>query len=118
RAAIVSAAEDYLWSSARANLAITTDACVTPHRAFLAWGIDAKARALRYAQWLRAGIPHPELVAIRLHVRQERALGSPRFQASVARALNRPVAVRPRGRPRTRAPTPEQGHPVLGDSNE
>ena len=30
----------------------------------------------------------------------ERALGSPTFQAMVARTLNRPVAVRPRGRPR------------------
>lgn len=117
RAAIVASAEDYRWSSARANLAITADACVTPHPAYLAWGADARARSLRYGEWLRSGIPAAELAAIRSHVQQERAFGSPRFQAFVARTLNRPVAVRPRGRPRTPTATADREHPAIADSN-
>jgi putative transposase len=117
RAAIVATAEDYRWSSARANLAIATDACLTPHPVYLTWGLDAKARALRYGEWLRSGISDSELASIRSHVRQERALGSLRFQAFVEQALNRPVAVRPRGRPRALAPSTDRGHPEPADSN-
>jgi putative transposase len=53
------------------------------------------------------------LETIRAHIQQERALGSPRFQAMIAKTLNRPVALRPRGRPRKRV-EPEP----LTDSNE
>mgnify|MGYP006177372717 CR=1 FL=1 len=35
---------------------------------------------------------------------QEKALGEPRFQAMVEKALNRTVALRPRGRPRAELP--------------
>jgi hypothetical protein len=49
-----------------------------------------------------------DLVVIRLHIHQDRALGGRRFQAIVTRKLNRPVAVRPRRRSRAT---------VLKDSN-
>lgn len=99
RAAIVDSVERYPWSSARANLELVTDACMSPHPLYLALGADVAERANRYRDWLRAGIPDDELAAIRAHVQQERALGSERFQDMVARTLNRAVAVRPRGRP-------------------
>ena len=100
RAAMVEVPEHYRWSSARANLGMSHDPCVTPHPAYLAMGADAAARAQAYCSWLRHGLADQDLEAIRVHIRQERALGSPRFQAMVAKTLNRPVAVRPRGRPR------------------
>ena len=41
---------------------------------------------------------------------QQRALGSPRLPAMVAKVLNRPVQVRPRGRPRTVALSDENSN--------
>ena len=44
-----------------------------------------------------------DVLAIRAHLMQERALGDPRFQAMVEKTLNLPVALRPRGRPKKMA---------------
>ena len=100
RAAIVDDAAAYPWSSATANLGLTDDACITPHEAYLSLGPDRACRGQAYAEWLAAGLAEEDLETIRAYIRQERALGSPRFQAMVAKTLNRPVVVRPRGRPR------------------
>jgi len=100
RAAMVDAPEHYPWSSSRANLGLGHDPCLTPHPVYLALGADATSRAKAYGHWIREGLASEDLEAIRVHIRQERALGSPRFQAMVATTLNRPVTVRPRGRPR------------------
>ena len=109
RAAMVDAPENYPWSSARHNLGLCFDHCVVPHPAYLALGNCASARTTAYRDWLNSAVEERDLAAIRLHMQQERALGSPRFQAMVARTLNRPVAVRSRGRPRAT---------VMEDSNE
>ena len=101
RAAMVDVPERYPWSSARANLGISLDSCVTPHAVYTALGPDVTTRAQAYRDRLRSAVTDDDLAAIRVHLQQERALGSPRFQAMVARTLNRPVAVRQRGRPRT-----------------
>ena len=100
RAAMVYAPERYVWSSARSNLGLAFEPWLTPHRVYSALGGDARSRIEAYREWLHAGVTDEDLAAIRLHLQQERALGSPRFQAMVAKALNRPVAVRARGRPR------------------
>ena len=109
RAAMVSAPEHYAWSSARANLGLRFDHCIVPHPSYLALGSTVAERTTAYRDWLQLAVAEEDLAAIRLHIQQERALGSPRFQAMVARTLNRPVAVRPRGRPRAL---------VLKNSNE
>lgn len=100
RAAMVEAPEHYRWSSARANLGLAADPGLTPHAVYLALGTTETDRVRTYAGWLRSRTTDDDLVAIRAHIQQERALGSPRFQAMVARTLNRPVALRRRGRPR------------------
>lgn len=100
RAAIVERAEQYRWSSVHVHLGLGTDPCVAVHPAFLALGCNPRERALVYRQWLHESLPEVDLANIRRHLRQERALGSPRFQALVEKTLNRPVAVRSRGRPR------------------
>lgn len=117
RAAIVDSAEQYPWSSARANLGLVTDICVSPHPLYVALGADAAERAIGYGDWLRTGIPDEELAAIRAHVRQERTLGNERFQNMVARTLNRPVAVRPRGRPRKVGIGSGDAGPSMANSN-
>ncbi|MCE5231828.1 MAG: transposase [Mizugakiibacter sp.] len=100
RAAMVAAPEDYRWSSVHAHLGASDDPLLTPHTAFLALGADRRARVAAYRTWLASGVDDAELEAIRAHIVQERALGSERFQRMLERTLNRPLQVRPRGRPR------------------
>lgn len=100
RAAMASTPEAYPWSSVHAHLGRTHDPLLTLHPTYLALAMDANGRAAIYRQWLRSGTNHNETAAIRQHLAQERALGDPRFQKMVERALNRSVKCRPRGRPR------------------
>ncbi len=100
RAAMAGLPEDYRWSSVHASLAMTVDTIVTPHPTYVALHIDRSQRGLLYRTWLRQGLADEDVQAIRAHLQQERALGNPRFQAMVEKTLNRPVALRPRGRPR------------------
>jgi putative transposase len=100
RAAMTSRPEEHRWSSVHANLGRRTDPLVTPHETFLALGTTVEGRAARYRDWLEAGMPAEELESLRRHAQQERAWGCPRFQAMVERTLQRPVACRPRGRPK------------------
>jgi putative transposase len=96
--------EHYSWSSVHANLALRRDSIVTPHETFLAIAPDRAQRAEAYRVWLRAGVSDDELTDIRQHIKQERALGSSRFQAMAEKTLGRSVIVRQQGRPR-RQPT-------------
>jgi len=48
---------------------------------FVAMGNTPLERAGAYGAWLKQGISDDELIAIRQHLRQERAFGSKRFQA-------------------------------------
>jgi putative transposase len=56
-------------------------------------------RAEAYRAWLKQGVSDDELITIRQHLQQERALGSKRFQAMAEKTLGRPVSVRRPGRP-------------------
>lgn len=103
RAAMVSRPEHFRWSSVHSHLGLARDPLITPHAGYLALGTDAEQRASAYRDWLYRTSDNDELDRIRRHVEQERALGNPRFQAMVAKALNRPVHCRPRGRPATSA---------------
>lgn len=103
RAAMVARADDYRWSSVHTHVAGARDPLVTPHPAYVALGADPTARAAAYRQWLHAPLDEDELARIRAYMQQEKALGGPRFQAMVSKALNRPVDVRPSGRPRRHA---------------
>lgn len=100
RAAMVAAPEEYRWSSVHTHLGRSHDPLLTPHPLYQALGVDSISRASAYAEWLHAAIDDEERCAIRRHLAQERALGDPRFQQMVEKALNRPVTFRPRGRPK------------------
>lgn len=100
RAAMVSLPEAYRWSSVHTHLGQAHDPLITVHPTYLALGTDTSERAAAYRRWLYTPIASDEIERIRCHAAQERALGNPRFQAMVERALNRPVLTRPRGRPR------------------
>lgn len=106
RAAMVDDPERYPWSSVHGNLGTRVDDALTPHPSIVATFGDRRswigATNDGYRAWLREGIGDDELVAIRAHMRQERALGSARFQQMVSETLQRPSTIRPRGRPRRR----------------
>jgi putative transposase len=99
RAAIAVSPEEYRWSSVHAHLNLLTDPVHTPHPIYLALDRDDTVRAQVYREWLYEAIDDDELAAIRQHLKQERVLGDPRFQAMAEKALNRSVCVRPQGRP-------------------
>lgn len=100
RAAMAARAQEYRWSSVHSSLAIAADPLITPHDAYRLLGSDPARRADAHREWLSQGEDAEDQHRIRIHLQQERALGHPRFQEMVAKTLNRPVAVRRRGRPR------------------
>lgn len=103
RAAMVERPEDYRWTSVHTHLGNTEDPLLTLHPIYTALGANRTRRAAAYRTWLYAPLAPDELARIRTYMSQEKALGDPRFQLMVAKALNRPVVARPRGRPSRRA---------------
>ncbi len=99
RAAMVAFPEEYRWSSVRVYLGLEHNPMLTPHPCYTLLGPSPEARANAYSEWLRASIQPDERERIVIYVAQERALGSPRFQDMVGRALQRSVVCRPAGRP-------------------
>jgi putative transposase len=99
RAGMVSSPEHHPWSSVHANLGLKCDPLVTPHETFLALASDPRERSICYRSWLREGVGDDEMEAIRLHLKQGRALGDLRFQAMVEKTIGRPAYARPQGRP-------------------
>lgn len=100
RAAMVARPEDYPWSSVHFHLGNKVDPVITPHPCYLALAADSRARSDQYRHVLHEPHGEQQIEMIRKHLRQERALGSSRFQANVERATGRPVAIRAQGRPR------------------
>jgi putative transposase len=91
--------EHHHWSSVHANLELCEDSMVTPHACFIEMGTTPQVRAEAYRAWLKQGVSDDELIAIRQHLRRERALESKRFQAMAEKTFGRPVSVRRPGRP-------------------
>ncbi len=98
RAAMTALPEEYRWSSVHTHLGRACDPLITPHYTYLALGVTTEERAIAYGEWLHTGIDAAELSTIRKYIAQERALGCPRFQGMVEKALGRPVECRNRGR--------------------
>jgi len=100
RAAMAARPEHYPWSSVHHHLGLRSDPLVMPHPSYLALGADPPQRIEAYRRFLGDSLPEEEVAAIREYLRQERALGSPRFQAMVEASLGQAASTRPRGRPR------------------
>ena len=96
---MVQSPEHHPWSSVHANLGLKADPLVTPHETFLAMAENPSERCAAYRSWLRAGVSNEEMEAIRVHLKQGRALGDRRFQAMVEKTLGQPAFTRPHGRP-------------------
>ena len=104
RAAMVERPDHYRWSSVHTHLGTAQDPLLTPHPVYLALAADRAGRAAAWHRWLDAPLNPEEIARIRACMAQERALGEPRFQAMVEKALGQPASLRPRGRPPLRRP--------------
>lgn len=65
---------DYRWSSYRANARGRPNALLEPHSAFELMGSDADERCRRYVEFIEAGIPAGDLLAIRRALQSQRRL--------------------------------------------
>ncbi len=65
---------DYRWSSYRANAQGRPNALLEPHSAFELIASDADERRRRYAEFIEAGIPAGDLLAIRRALQSQRRL--------------------------------------------
>lgn len=101
RAAMVVDPADYRWSSYRCNALGKPDPLVTPHPLYLQLGPNPAMRHAAYRALFASAMGDDELADIRIHARQQKALGASRFQAELETLLARKVSVRPRGRPRS-----------------
>lgn len=100
RAIRVTNPAEYRWSSYRCNAFGESNRLVTPHPLYLQLGASPAARQAAYRLLLADVGGEEEWANIRMHVQQQKALGTPRFQDEVGALLARNVMVRPRGRPR------------------
>lgn len=99
RAAMVPAPGHYPWSSYHHHALGIPSRIVTPHPTYLALSKDPIRRCELYSSLVSEGNQPSEVEQLRLHTRQGRAWGSPRFQSQVEDLLQRRSSVRPRGRP-------------------
>ena len=74
RAGTVAHPGDYRWSSYRANARGRPNALLEPHSAFELMGSDADERRRRYVEFIEAGIPAGDLLAIRRALQSQRRL--------------------------------------------
>jgi putative transposase len=100
RAAMVASPEDYPWSSFHANALGVGDPLIHPHEEYLGLGANVQQRQIAYRDLFKAALSDEQLLDIRAHLQQQRALGPNRFQAAIEAELGRAAKVRPRGRPR------------------
>ena len=100
RAAMVASPEGYPWSSFRANAQGMNDPLIHPHKEYLRLGVDPAQRQTAYRSLFRTALNDDQLLDIRSHLQQQRALGTNRFQAAIEAELGRVAKIRPRGRPR------------------
>jgi putative transposase len=100
RAGLVPAAEAWAWSSAAHHLGRQRDPLVTDPSAFWALGNTPFERESAYRQRLQEVLPAMQAQRIADAQLKGWALGSPAFLQHIAQLTDRPLAPRPRGRPR------------------
>ncbi|GAB2585651.1 transposase [Dyella jejuensis] len=104
RAGLTGEPSGYPWSSYGSNALGDADPVVVPHMEYAALGSSPDERMRAYRQQFLVDIGPEVLTEIRAYIQQQRALGSPSFQARVETMLGRYARTRPAHRPRR---TPE-----------
>lgn len=100
RAGLVSAAEEYSWSSISHHIGVKPDPLITDHSVFWALGNTPFDREANYKALLDLGISQREAEVLTEATLKGWPLGSDRFKESLSKQVNRRVAPGKRGRPR------------------
>lgn len=90
----------YPWSSAPSHCGLGGAPSLTPHPTYTALAPTAEGRAAAYRELLREVMSDDDLAAIRIYLKQQRALGRDAFQAMVEAKTQRFAGTRPAHRPR------------------
>jgi putative transposase len=99
RASMVRTPAEYRWSSFRANAGIDQSVGLDAHAAYAALGTSRAERVVAYRQLFESELDAADIEAIRVHTQKDCVLGSPRFQAQIARMIGRRTALPAMGRP-------------------
>jgi len=102
RSAVVEVAAEHPWSSARHHLGIARDPLVGVGAAYWALGNTPFEREAAYRLLLEEGLTEALWRRLDDAVRKGWALGDAAFVAELGKQIDRPLAPRPRGRPRKR----------------
>ena len=107
RAALVSAPEDYPWSSIAHHIGAKHDSLITDHPVFWALGNTPFDREANYKALMELGISQREADALTEATLKGWPLGSDRFKAALAKQVSRRVTPAKRGRPRKAVDQPK-----------
>lgn len=99
RAALVTAPQDYPWSSHLHYLGLRQDKFITPHALFWELGNTPFAREAAYAELVQAGIPSVQQATLTDATLQGWALGEPDFVADLQKRTQRRLTRTSAGRP-------------------
>ncbi|OWW20323.1 transposase [Noviherbaspirillum denitrificans] len=99
RAGLVSAAEDYPWSSIAHHIGVRPDPLITDHSVYWALGNTPFDREAGYKALLDLGVSQREADAITQATLKGWPLGSDGFKAALAKKVARRVEPAKRGRP-------------------
>ncbi|MHB1274210.1 MAG: transposase [Rhodanobacter sp.] len=106
RAWMVAQPNEYPWSSYGANAEGRTDSLLTPHPEYLALDSDPVSRISAYRALFAELLPDELVDEIRIHLAQQKVLGTDRFRSWVEARTGRFAIVRPVGRPPGRSNCP------------
>lgn len=97
---VVAAAADHPWSSARHHLGLARDPLGVASPAYWALGNTPFDRETAYRALLDEGLPDVQWRQLTHAARHGWVAGDAAFRAALAAGIDRPLAPRPRGRPR------------------
>jgi putative transposase len=110
---LVTAAEDYRWSSYRHHIGLTVDSLITDHPLYWALGNTPFERQRAYRELCEQPLDERETTQLMQATLKGWVLGSDTWREWASRSANRRVSPLPRGRPRKvrEAPVPAAGAP-------
>ena len=106
RAWMVAQPNEYPWSSYGANAEGRTDSLLTQHPEYLALGSGPAGRISAYRALFAEVLTDESVDEIRIHLAQQKVLGTDRFRSWVEVRTGRFATVRPVGRPPGRSNCP------------
>lgn len=101
RAGIVSAPEDYRWSSYREKIGISEQVLLDFDPLYLSMASAQTERQEKYREFLEKSIPEEEIKRIRQAIQRGQLTGGDRFVDEIEVKMGRRIEFRGQGRPRT-----------------